>query len=143
LLSNLRKKKTMRFILLFLVCASMLGFRVVRAENVYVSPTGTGASDGSRSTPFSSLKTAMSRISPGDTLWLSEGRYEEPLKLVQKKGIRILPVEGAAVVIDGVPYVEPMLCSRGEIYHDSNFTEKQNVKRKLKRKHKAHKRRMI
>jgi len=91
----------MRFILLFLVCASMLGFRVVRAENVYVSPTGTGASDGSRSTPFSSLKTAMSRISPGDTLWLSEGRYEEPLKLVQKKGIRILPVEGAAVVIDG------------------------------------------
>ena len=101
MLSNLRKKKTMRFILLFLVCASMLGFRVVRAENVYVSPTGTGASDGSRSTPFSSLKTAMSRISPGDTLWLSEGRYEEPLKLVQKKGIRILPVEGAAAVIDG------------------------------------------
>ena len=27
----------------------------------------------------------------------------------------------AAVVIDGVPYVEPMKCGRGEPYHDSNF----------------------
>ena len=25
------------------------------------------------------------------------------------------------VVIDGIPYVEPMPCSRGEKYHDSNF----------------------
>ncbi len=100
-LSNLRKKKTMRFISLFLVCGSMLGLRIILAENVYVSPAGTESNDGSRSRPFSSLKTAMDRTKPGDTLWLAEGRYEEPLKLGQKKSIRILPVEGAAVVIDG------------------------------------------
>jgi len=27
----------------------------------------------------------------------------------------------AAVIIDGIPYVEPMPCGRGEPYHDSNF----------------------
>ncbi len=27
----------------------------------------------------------------------------------------------AAVIIDGVPYLEPMPCGRGEQYHDSNF----------------------
>lgn len=26
-----------------------------------------------------------------------------------------------AVIIDGVPYIEPMPCGRGELYHDSNF----------------------
>ena len=30
-------------------------------------------------------------------------------------------VLSAAVIIDGVPYVEPMPCGRGEKYHDSNF----------------------
>lgn len=30
-------------------------------------------------------------------------------------------VISAAVVIDGIPYVEPMPCGKGEIYHDSNF----------------------
>jgi len=28
---------------------------------------------------------------------------------------------GCGVVIDGVPYLEPMKCGRGEAYHDSNF----------------------
>jgi len=31
---------------------------------------------------------------------------------------------GCGVVIDGVPYLEPMKCSRGEKYHDSRFTKK-------------------
>ena len=91
----------MRFIVLSLVCVSVLGFRVILAEDLYVSPTGTELRNGRRSKPFSSLKTAMDRVRPGDTLWLGEGRYEEPLKLVQKKNIRILPMEGSAVVIDG------------------------------------------
>ncbi len=30
-------------------------------------------------------------------------------------------VLSAAVVIDGVPYIEPMLCGKGEQYHDSKF----------------------
>lgn len=30
-------------------------------------------------------------------------------------------VLSAAVIIDGVPYVEPLLCGNGEPYHDSNF----------------------
>jgi hypothetical protein len=91
----------MRFIVLSLVCVSVLGFRAILAEDLYVSPTGTELRNGRRSKPFSSLKTAMDRVRPGDTLWLGEGRYEEPLKLVQKKNIRILPMEGSAVVIDG------------------------------------------
>ncbi|GAG89658.1 unnamed protein product, partial [marine sediment metagenome] len=27
----------------------------------------------------------------------------------------------AAVIIDGIPYVEPMPCGKGEKYHDSRF----------------------
>ena len=30
-------------------------------------------------------------------------------------------VLSAAIVIDGVPYIEPMRCGKGEKYHDSNF----------------------
>ena len=31
-------------------------------------------------------------------------------------------VISAAVIIDGIPYVEPMPCGKNEAYHDSNFT---------------------
>ena len=101
LLNGLQEKKSMRFISLIFIYVSLLGLRVAQAENVYVSPRASESNDGSRSKPFGSLQKALSRISPGDTLWLGEGRYEEPLKLVQKKGVRMLPMEGAAVVIDG------------------------------------------
>ena len=30
-------------------------------------------------------------------------------------------VLSAAIIIDGIPYVEPMPCGKGEKYHDSNF----------------------
>ena len=101
LLNGLQEKKSMRFISLIFIYVSLLGLRVAQAENVYVSPRASESNDGSRSKPFGSLKKALSRISPGDTLWLGEGRYEEPLKLVQKKSVKMLPMEGAAVVIDG------------------------------------------
>ena len=91
----------MRFIALFCIGVSLFGMRVTQAEDLYASPGVSGSNNGSSSKPFVSLKKALSRISPGDTLWLGEGRYEEPLKLVQKKSIRMLPMEGAAVIIDG------------------------------------------
>lgn len=34
------------------------------------------------------------------------------------------PFLSCAVVIDGVPYIEPMKCGINELYHDSNFKEK-------------------
>ena len=91
----------MRFIALFCIGVWLLGMRATQAEDLYASPGVSGSNNGSSSKPFVSLKKALSHISPGDTLWLGEGRYEEPLKLVQKKSIKILPMEGAAVVIDG------------------------------------------
>jgi predicted phosphodiesterase len=39
------------------------------------------------------------------------------------KHIKIRPILGAAVIVDGVPYTEIMPCGRGEIYHKSNFEE--------------------
>jgi len=49
------------------------------------------------------------------------GCDDKALAMAYAKVNKRKSVMSAAVVIDGVPYVEPMKCGRGEIYHDSNF----------------------
>ena len=91
----------MRFFALCLVFVGFSGPRVLSAGDVYVSPTSSGASDGSRSKPFKTLEKALARVEAGDTLWVGEGRYEGSLKLTKRKNLRILPMDGGSVVIDG------------------------------------------
>jgi len=49
------------------------------------------------------------------------GCDDKALAMAYAKSNKRKSVMSAAVIIDGVPYVEPMKCGRGEPYHDSNF----------------------
>jgi len=64
-----------------LICFTlMLASVVAHARDLYVSPTGSPAGDGSRANPLD-LATALSstaRVQPGDTVWLLGGTYLGP-----------------------------------------------------------------
>jgi hypothetical protein len=57
------------------------------------------------------------------------GIDEEKYNFAYSHDDPIRPFLSAAVIIDGVPYLEPMRCSRGEPYHDSKFTPTKGAKR--------------
>jgi hypothetical protein len=52
------------------------------------------------------------------------GIDEERFNFAYASDDPIRPFLAAAVVTDGVPYLEPMLCGRGEPYHDSKFAQR-------------------
>jgi len=60
----------------------------------------------------------MRRIFACDT---GAGCDDKALAMAYAKPNKRKSVMSAAVIIDGIPYVEPMPCGRGERYHDSNF----------------------
>lgn len=49
---------------------------------------------------------------------------EETFNFVYDTDNPVRPFLSAAVVIDGIPYHEPMRCGKGETYHDSKFKVK-------------------
>jgi hypothetical protein len=49
------------------------------------------------------------------------GIDEEKFNFAYAHNDPIRPFLSVAVVIDGVPYLEPMRCGKGEPYHDSKF----------------------
>ena len=91
----------MRFVLLFLVSGIALGSKATSAADLFVSPTASQPNRGSQEHPFRSLQKALHRAKPGDTIWLREGRYEEPIKLFEKSQLEIRSHNGENVVIDG------------------------------------------
>lgn len=60
----------------------------------------------------------MTRIFACDT---GAGCDDKALAMAYAKPNKRKSVMSAAVIIDGIPYVEPMPCGNGELYHDSNF----------------------
>jgi len=49
------------------------------------------------------------------------GIDEKAFQFIYGKDEAVRPFLAAAVVLDGIPYSEPMPCGPGEKYHDSNF----------------------
>ena len=85
-------------------CAVVAHAVVSGAATYYVSTTGIDTNDGSKFFPFKTFDKAMSILGPGDELRLFGGVYKERL-VVTPHGtpshpIRIMPVDGEAVVID-------------------------------------------
>ena len=52
------------------------------------------------------------------------GIDDEAMAFAYGKHNKQRSILSCAVIIDGVPYVEPMPCSRGEKYHDSRFKKR-------------------
>lgn len=49
------------------------------------------------------------------------GIDERAFNFAYGRDVLARPAVGAGVIIDGIPYVEPMRMGSGELYHDSNF----------------------
>ena len=90
-----------RFILLLFFSGIRFAGVTGHAADLFVSPTAPQPSQGSQEHPFRSLRKALQRAKPGDTIWLREGRYEEPIKLFEKSQLEIRPHNNENVIIDG------------------------------------------
>ncbi len=66
----------MRKILAFTLCAIFVLFTISVRAQVYVSPNGNDANDGSIDKPFKTISRALASVSAGDTVYLREGVYE-------------------------------------------------------------------
>ena len=52
------------------------------------------------------------------------GIDDKQMQFAYGKHMKQRSMLGCAVIIDGIPYLEPMPCGKGEKYHDSKFTKK-------------------
>ncbi|SLM65220.1 MULTISPECIES: pectate disaccharide-lyase PelX [Dickeya] len=75
------------------------------ARNLYVSPEGKTSNNGSKTAPLD-LKTAISALQPGGTLWLMDGDYSATTIPVtasgNAKGIKTLTLAGKKAVFHGL-----------------------------------------
>ncbi len=77
----------------------------VIARNFYVSPSGNDSNTGEIDSPLKTISYAQSKLSPGDTLFIREGIYQE-LVHIDNSGNKSNPIVFTAypnekVVIDG------------------------------------------
>ena len=76
------------------------------ASEYFVSPTGADQNDGSKDSPFQTLKRAAEGMKPGDICWLRHGRYQaeailEGLKGTPDKPLIFKSFPGERAILDG------------------------------------------
>lgn len=88
----------------------------------YVAPNGDDRSPGSLKDPWRTIQHAASRLQPGDTCLLREGRYHEAVRIGNVQGregkpITLRPYQNETVVMDGtIPIQTPWSHYRDGIY---------------------------
>lgn len=76
------------------------------AQEYYISPDGNDVNPGTAASPKATLGAAATLLTPGDTLWVRDGRYvAQPLTALRCTGteqapVRIFAVAGARPVFD-------------------------------------------
>lgn len=78
---------------------------LVLGREIYVSPTGSG--DGSATSPYGSIQSAVDAAAAGDTIYLRAGTYSPSANIqVAKSGTRTSPIsvkpyQSEKVIING------------------------------------------
>lgn len=102
---------------IFLLLLINLGVHLQSQINYYVSPSGDDSSDGSWNNPWQSLQYAMDNATPGSTVSILAGTYNEKVYLnvsgSANQWITFKNYENDEVIIDGTGWNDPALC---EIY---------------------------
>ncbi len=102
----------------------------------FVSPTGVDANNGSEAAPWRKISHALTKLRPGDTLYLRGGTYRENLRIALSGPITICGYPGEHAIIDGgiaeffeTPGQawEPIGGSAGEFRSKSSFANLRNV----------------
>lgn len=80
-------------------------FTGTHAKDIYVSPTGSG--DGTSTTPYGSIQSAVDAAAAGDTILLRAGTYSPTTNIqITKSGTGTAPItlrsyEKEKVILDG------------------------------------------
>lgn len=99
-----------KFVFLIIITfASLLALNPVKvfaSTDYHVSPTGNDENDGTLSNPFETIQHAISKSSPGDTIYVRQGIYYELVELEdfpneQNKWLTIQNYRNESVIIDG------------------------------------------
>lgn len=114
---------------------TLSGTEQTSAKIYYVSPTGSDSNPGTISAPFRTIQTAYSRLAPGDTLYLRQGTYFEPLNLYRTAAsgspFHISGYPGETVIIGGShqPAGQDLVAITGAYQVVSNLTVVNSQKR--------------
>ncbi len=91
---------------LLLILFFLLANNTIDAQVYFVATNGNDNGDGSVRQPFLTIKKGVTKLSPGDTLYLKQGRYYEQIAVNEKRGTKSHPITIAAapgehVILDG------------------------------------------
>ncbi|OQA04518.1 MAG: hypothetical protein BWY68_00251 [bacterium ADurb.Bin400] len=94
----------------------------------YISKTGNNTNSGDYDHPWATFAHAISNLSPGDVLYVREGRYEDPFKIYAKNGTADQPIILSAYPGESVTlaqrvgwYDEDAGGNNISIYRDSSY----------------------
>lgn len=92
------KKRLLLFVLMLVIVVSVyvLNQRAV----LYVAPNGNDAATGTKLTPLRTLQKAADQATPGTTIWIRGGMYDEPL-YVTTSDVHFKAYKQEAVYLDG------------------------------------------
>ena len=90
-----------------IICLILLAVTTcINARDYFVAKDGNDSSDGTFENPFLTISKGISKLGPGDTLFLRQGSYHEDiivkgLKGKEEQAIVICPYEKEKVILDG------------------------------------------
>ncbi len=84
--------------LLLSICLAFAGILPLRANDYYVSPSGSDLNSGSIDAPLLNIKTAIDKAKAGTTIYLREGTYRPSVASIMK-------VKGESNIYDCVFYL--------------------------------------
>ncbi|GAA1426492.1 hypothetical protein GCM10009616_01190 [Microlunatus lacustris] len=70
-------------------------------RTVHVATDGNDEAEGGRSTPVRTVRAAVKRSGPGDTVVVHAGTYREELKIENRPGLSLVAAPGEEVWLDG------------------------------------------
>ena len=82
---------------------------VPMTDVIYLSPDGLDSNDGSSDAPYKTFSKALSKLSPGKTLYLKSGTYTEQLVLgseIAGTKENYINITGDSVIFDGTSFSE-------------------------------------
>jgi hypothetical protein len=71
---------------------------------IYVASSGSDSGSGSASSPYKTIQYAIDKAAAGTTIYVSNGTYNQKLKISNKKDISIVSSPGNAPVITGAGF---------------------------------------
>jgi hypothetical protein len=98
---------------LYLFCLTFFCISVAPAKSLYVSIDGADKHTGEMDNPLRTIRVALNRAQPGDTIILGPGTYREPIRASKKRDLIIKASSEGDVRIVGTE-VLPQAWSEGE-----------------------------